>query len=177
MNKVYNSYQNGECPDCGEKISKKVKEGDSCKNCDHVFTAEQKIIQLIRDGSKETLRLTVRDAIQEYFEGGLRCFGDPVEVTCDIADIVFEALGISPQQQDIEGAIIRVVKPKRKSPPKIHVSKTYIILNWWYDETIAKAMPVMKDDGSGETMVFESRKAANDYAKKELNGYWKVMEE
>jgi hypothetical protein len=52
----------------------------------------------------------------------------------------------------------------------------FIILNWWYDETIANALPVMKDDGSGETMVFDSRTAANNYAKKELNGHWKVVE-
>jgi len=52
----------------------------------------------------------------------------------------------------------------------------FIILNWWYHETIANALPVMKDDGSGETMVFDSRNAANNYAKKELNGHWKVVE-
>jgi len=76
----------------------------------------------------ETLRLTVRDAIQEYFEGGLRCLGDPVEVTCDIADKVFEALGISPKQQDIEGAVIKVLKPsKDKSISMTKKSKVYVI--------------------------------------------------
>jgi len=52
----------------------------------------------------------------------------------------------------------------------------YIILNWWDDVTIAQALPVMKDDGSGETLTFECRNKANSYAKKELNGRWKVVE-
>ena len=62
----------------------------------------------------ETLRLTVRDAIQEYLQSGLKCFGDPVDVTCDIADVVFDALGISSKQQDIEGATVKVFLRKKK---------------------------------------------------------------
>jgi ribosomal protein S27AE len=30
-------YENGECPDCGEVIPPDAKEGEACKNCDHVF--------------------------------------------------------------------------------------------------------------------------------------------
>lgn len=40
-NKVYQSYLNGECPDCGDNIPKSVKDGEECKNCNHVFTVEQ----------------------------------------------------------------------------------------------------------------------------------------
>jgi hypothetical protein len=62
----------------------------------------------------ETLRLTIRDAIQEYVESNITCDEDPVEVACDIADVVFDALGISPKQQDIEGTTVKVIVQKRK---------------------------------------------------------------
>ena len=70
----------------------------------------------------ETLRLTVRDAIQEYVKD--KVDGDPVDVTCNIADIVFEALGVSPKDQDIEGAVIKVTKPRKKSSLNTKVFRT-----------------------------------------------------
>ena len=52
----------------------------------------------------------------------------------------------------------------------------FIILNWWADETIANANKVCKY-GSDEAMVFKSYEEADDYAQRELNGYFKVVEE
>ena len=40
MNKVKDSYEDGICPDCNENIPDNVVEGDSCKNCGHVFYKE-----------------------------------------------------------------------------------------------------------------------------------------
>ena len=53
----------------------------------------------------------------------------------------------------------------------------FVILNWWYDQTIANGCLVMKDDGSGETITFDTYDEAEKYAKEELNGYWKIVEE
>ena len=36
-NKVKQSYENGECPDCGEDIPDDIVNGDKCANCGHVF--------------------------------------------------------------------------------------------------------------------------------------------
>jgi hypothetical protein len=36
-NPVKDSYDGGMCPDCDEPIPDDVNEGDSCKNCGHVF--------------------------------------------------------------------------------------------------------------------------------------------
>lgn len=36
---VVETYENGECPDCGEKIPANAKDGDHCENCNHVFWA------------------------------------------------------------------------------------------------------------------------------------------
>ena len=41
-NPVWNSYTDGECPDCGDPIPTDVQEGDGCCNCGHVFTEERK---------------------------------------------------------------------------------------------------------------------------------------
>ena len=51
----------------------------------------------------------------------------------------------------------------------------YIILNWWCDETLARANIVI--DESGKNLVFDTEKDAEEYAKKELNGYWLVVGE
>jgi len=37
MNIIKDSYENGECPDCGEDIPDDVSNGDGCSNCSHVF--------------------------------------------------------------------------------------------------------------------------------------------
>jgi len=34
---VKESYENGECPDCGEPIPDDSDEGQACTNCGHVF--------------------------------------------------------------------------------------------------------------------------------------------
>ena len=63
----------------------------------------------------ESLRLIVRDAIQEYLEESNNItVHDPVDVSCDIADVVFEALGITEKEQDIEGAKVTVIIKKHK---------------------------------------------------------------
>lgn len=36
-NPVRDSYENGECPDCGDEIPLDVEDGQSCDNCGHVF--------------------------------------------------------------------------------------------------------------------------------------------
>lgn len=53
----------------------------------------------------------------------------------------------------------------------------FIILNWWDDETIAKAQVVCKNDGSGETLTFNTREEAKKYAKEELNGHSLIVTE
>jgi len=57
----------------------------------------------------ETLRLKVRDALQKMIYKNHPMLDhlskdDVIELTCDIADTVFEALEISEAQQDIKGA-------------------------------------------------------------------------
>ena len=37
MSIIKDSYENGECPDCGEDIPNDVSNGDGCSNCSHVF--------------------------------------------------------------------------------------------------------------------------------------------
>jgi hypothetical protein len=37
MNIIKDSYENGECPDCGKDIPDDVSGGDGCSNCGHVF--------------------------------------------------------------------------------------------------------------------------------------------
>jgi Zn finger protein HypA/HybF involved in hydrogenase expression len=37
---IIDSYPKGKCPDCQKKIPADVQEGESCKNCGHVFTRE-----------------------------------------------------------------------------------------------------------------------------------------
>ena len=62
-NKIYNSYENGECPDCGEGIPKNVQEGDACKNCEHVFGAVVKTVRC-------------NNCMNEYTEDELQVFTD-----------------------------------------------------------------------------------------------------
>jgi len=59
----------------------------------------------------ETLRLKVRDAVQEYLQRPENItITDVVDASCDIADIIFEVLGILEEDQDIEGAQVKVIK-------------------------------------------------------------------
>jgi DNA-directed RNA polymerase subunit RPC12/RpoP len=37
MNPIKASYDNGECPDCGETIPDDVANGQACANCGHTF--------------------------------------------------------------------------------------------------------------------------------------------
>jgi len=37
---IIDNYPNGQCPDCGQKIRRNVKEGDNCPNCEHVFYSD-----------------------------------------------------------------------------------------------------------------------------------------
>jgi len=67
----------------------------------------------------ETLRLKVRDALQEMLYKQYPMLNhlsgdDIVELTCDISDKVFEALGISEEQQDIEGGKIKIIEGGNK---------------------------------------------------------------
>jgi len=34
---IQNTYENSECPDCGEPIPDDVVSGQACTNCGHVF--------------------------------------------------------------------------------------------------------------------------------------------
>jgi len=51
----------------------------------------------------------------------------------------------------------------------------FIILNWWDDETIAEALPVCKEDESGDTLTFDNEEEAEKYAEENLNGHWKIV--
>ena len=51
----------------------------------------------------------------------------------------------------------------------------YIILNYWYDEGIENAQPVLEPE-TGKNMTFETREKAIQYAEEELNGYFKIVE-
>ena len=48
MNIIKDSYENGECPDCGKDIPDDVSGGDECSNCGHVFYS------LVRSEVEET---------------------------------------------------------------------------------------------------------------------------
>lgn len=37
---VQNSYLNGACPDCGDKIPKEAQDGENCPNCGHIWWLE-----------------------------------------------------------------------------------------------------------------------------------------
>ena len=53
----------------------------------------------------------------------------------------------------------------------------FVILNWWYDDTIAEANLVCKDDNSGDTATFETEEAAEKFAHKNLNGRYRIVSE
>ena len=38
---VRDSYEDGECPDCGLPIPENVVDGESCQNCSHIFYIEE----------------------------------------------------------------------------------------------------------------------------------------
>lgn len=40
MSLLIESYEQGECPDCGLKIKESSVDGDECENCGHVFYEE-----------------------------------------------------------------------------------------------------------------------------------------
>lgn len=37
---VQDSYPNGDCPDCGEKIPEEAQDGENCLNCGHIWWLE-----------------------------------------------------------------------------------------------------------------------------------------
>lgn len=41
MSALTESYENGECPDCGLAISELHEDGSECENCGHVFYEQQ----------------------------------------------------------------------------------------------------------------------------------------
>lgn len=41
MNGIKESYEDGECPDCGEPIPDDIEDGDECPNCGHIFYEEE----------------------------------------------------------------------------------------------------------------------------------------
>lgn len=41
MNAIKESYQDGQCPDCGETIPDDVVDGQACLHCGHVFYEER----------------------------------------------------------------------------------------------------------------------------------------
>ncbi len=43
-NAIKESYEDGECPDCGHEIPDDVEEGDECDNCPHVFHEEREVV-------------------------------------------------------------------------------------------------------------------------------------
>ena len=62
----------------------------------------------------ETLRLKARDALQEMLFKKYPMLDhlsedDVIDLTCDIADTGFGALGILEQEQDIEGTKVKVI--------------------------------------------------------------------
>jgi len=60
-NIVKDSYENGECPDCGEDIPNDVSNGDGCSNCGHVFYSPVK-----PDITEATLMEKAFESIKTY---------------------------------------------------------------------------------------------------------------
>jgi hypothetical protein len=76
VNPVKDTYEHGECPDCGEPIPDTVQAGDECVNCGHVFcestadddqpeTNVQRVTRLMEFGSP-LMQAFVVEAIAKY---------------------------------------------------------------------------------------------------------------
>jgi hypothetical protein len=63
MNLIKDSYENGECPDCGEDIPNDVSNGDGCSNCSHVFYSPVK-----PDITEDALNTTEATLMDKAFE-------------------------------------------------------------------------------------------------------------
>ena len=63
MNLIKDSYESGECPDCGENIPNDVSNGDECSNCGHVFYSPVK-----PDITEATLNTTETTLMDKAFE-------------------------------------------------------------------------------------------------------------
>lgn len=72
-------------------------------------------IRVVPAKDTETLRSKVKDAIREFLEVGSYTISEPdkiVEDSANLADDIFDALGISPEEQDIEGGVVTVSTPQ-----------------------------------------------------------------
>jgi len=120
----------------------------------------------------ETLRLKVRDAIQSYFERPEKVTVDDVaDVTCDLADLVFEALGISEAEQDIEGAEVVVNGLKKEDVP---VNEIQNIVNYLYEDE-SKDYESVKEEGGKEKHIFNSVEEVDNWLTYIKTGNHKVL--
>lgn len=124
------------------------------------------------DKIMETLRLKVRDAIQSYFERPEKVTVDDVaDVTCDLADLVFEALGISEAEQDIEGAEVAVNGLKKEDVP---VNEIQNIVNYLYEDE-SKDYESVKEEGGKEKHIFNSVEEVDNWLTYIQTGNHKVL--
>jgi predicted RNA-binding Zn-ribbon protein involved in translation (DUF1610 family) len=78
---VRESYENEECPDCGEPIPEGTEGGEECKNCEHVFWSEEDFLD-----KKEQIAAIIFD--YDYSEEEER----PYEESChNIAEEILSA--------------------------------------------------------------------------------------
>ena len=120
----------------------------------------------------ETLRLKVRDAIQSYLEHpGKVTVDDVVDVTCDLADVVFEALGISEDEQDIEGAEVVVNGIKKEDVP---INEIQNIVNYLYEDE-SKDYESRKEEGGNAEHIFNSVEEVDNWLTYIQTGNHKVL--
>ncbi len=121
----------------------------------------------------ETLRLKVRDAIQSYFERQEKGTVDDVaDVTCDLADLVFEALGISEAEQDIEGAEVVVNGLKKEDVP---VKEIQNIVNYLYEDESKDYESMKEEGGKTEHHIFCSIEDVDNWLTYIQTGNHKVL--
>lgn len=120
----------------------------------------------------ETLRLKVRDAIQSYFKHpGEVAVNDVVDVTCDLADVVFEALGISEDEQDIEGAEVVVNGLKKEDVP---INEIQNIVNYLYEDE-SKDYETRKEESGDAEHIFNSVEEVDNWLTYIQTGNHKVL--
>jgi len=121
----------------------------------------------------ETLRLKVRDAIQEYLQRPENItITDVVDATCDIADIVFDALGISEEEQDIEGAKAVVNGLKKEDVP---INDIQNIVNYLYEDESKDAQRQQDEKGDYEGHIFSSIEEVDNWINYIQTGNHKVL--
>ena len=68
MNIIKDSYENGECPDCGKNIPDDVSGGDGCSNCGHAFYTYPLVKQEEKNVWIQANQARIDELAEEYIE-------------------------------------------------------------------------------------------------------------